>query len=239
MSKQPLLQLNGICKSFKSGPNTLQVLDSVDLTCHETELLAVMGPSGCGKTTLLNCISGLDRVDSGSLLFQGNDLVGQSATEWDQFRSSHLGMVFQFNQLLPEFTALENTLMPGLISQNDHGGNMAALKTHAQELLDKLGLKERMDHRPAQLSGGEQQRVAIARSLMNRPNLILADEPTGSLDHEAGIRVFELLKKLQAEYGFACILVTHNRELARMCDRIKSLTRSLKSADDGQTTQET
>ncbi|PIE91506.1 MAG: hypothetical protein CR997_00620 [Acidobacteria bacterium] len=218
-----LLSIQNLWKSFQSGPKTLRVLKGVSFNCQKGELLAVMGPSGCGKTTLLNLISGLDTSDKGRIVFNGVDLVPNKDTEWDQFRCENLGMVFQFNQLLPEFTAMENVALPALIRDRKRSIGDRDVQERAENLLSSLGLSERTHHRPAQLSGGEQQRVAIARALINSPSLLLADEPTGSLDQESGLRVFEMLRQLQQEMGFACLVVTHNRELAAMCDRIIAL----------------
>ena len=218
-----LLQVEQLWKSFHSGTRIIEVLRGINFECAAGELLAVMGPSGCGKTTLLNLISGLDRVDQGSLKYKGKELAGQRDEDWDEFRRHELGMIFQFNQLLPEFSALENTLLPALIASRSKLKSLDSVQAKAEELLIKLGLQDRLNHRPSQLSGGEQQRVAIARSLMNSPKLILADEPTGSLDLESGFRVFEMLKTLQKEKGFSCLIVTHNRDLADMCDRIITL----------------
>jgi len=223
--KKSLLSIQGVVKSFQSGTKKLVVLNGTTFDCGEGELLAVMGPSGCGKTTLLNLISGLDSVDQGKIIFQGKDLVPNRGTEWDQFRRNFLGMIFQFNQLLPEFSALENTVLPALIKNPVTSEQHEEITEHASHLLSRLGLNERLHHRPAQLSGGEQQRVAIARSLLNSPKLILADEPTGSLDFESGMKVFKMLRELQHEMGFTCLIVTHNRELAIMCDRIIALNK--------------
>lgn len=220
-TKQPeiLIDIRDIWKSFTSGGRKLEVLKGTSFHCDAGELLAVMGPSGCGKTTLLNLISGLDTVDRGEVLFRGRDLIPQAPGQWDSFRRQELGMIFQFNQLLPEFSALENTLLPTMII----GASPDDSEERARHLLGRLGLEDRLSHRPAQLSGGEQQRIAIARALMNGPSLILADEPTGSLDHESGMQVFKLLRNLQEEMGFSCLIVTHNRELAGLCDRIINL----------------
>lgn len=215
----PLLQLDRVTKTFQSGPKRLQVLRQIDLILQPGEFLAITGASGSGKTTLLNMIAGLDRIDSGHIYLEERELTGQSTADWDRTRCEDMGFIFQFNQLLPEFTALENVMLPGLLS----GRGQDDLMDQARELLDRMGMSERMDHAPARLSGGEQQRVAIARALINRPKLLLADEPTGSLDWDTGRRVFDHLLELQEVLGIACLVVTHNPELAALCARIQSL----------------
>jgi ABC-type lipoprotein export system ATPase subunit len=215
----PLLKIEGLRKTYRSGSEDLVIIDHFDLEVQAGEMLALVGRSGSGKTTLLNLIAGLDRADAGAIFFEGKDLCQQDDHDWISWRQQHLGFVFQFNQLLHEFTALENVMLPGLLRDGDRG----ALKKKAQELLDRLGIGPRAHHFPSQLSGGEQQRTAIARALFNDPRLVLADEPTGSLDLESGQQVFDLLVGLQKDLGFSCLVVTHNPGLADLCDRIRAI----------------
>lgn len=215
-----LLKLSRVSKSYLSGSKRLDVICDLDLDLAKGEFLAVVGRSGCGKTTLLNLIAGMDRVDSGRIFLLDAELTTLDAKGWDRVRQTHIGFIFQSNQLLPEFTAVENAMLPGLIARQPE----EKIRVQARELLTRVGLHHRLDHKPAQLSGGEQQRVAIARALLNGPDLILADEPTGSLDLDSGQDIFNILKELQRDLGLACVLVTHNPELARCCDRIFSLT---------------
>lgn len=225
MSK-PLLQLMGVDKSYWNGVQRIQVLNDLSMSVEEGQMLAVVGRSGSGKTTLLNIIGGMDQMDRGTLLFRGEDVAGWRGDDWDLYRQKRIGFVFQFNQLLPEFNALENVVMKGLIN----GRTAKDSQGEAADLLARLGLDQRLSHKPAQLSGGEQQRVAIARALMNQPDLILADEPTGNLDLESGEVIFRLLSELQRERGIACLLVTHNPELAGRCDRMMALDQAPQSA---------
>ena len=214
-----LLEIEKLTKTYQSGPKRLEVLRHFDLKLEEGEMVAIMGRSGSGKTTLLNCIAGLDKIDSGQITLGGRKLNGLPSTDWDQIRQHDIGIVFQFNQLLPEFTALENVMMPGMLTTND----LVQLEKKARDLLSQMGMADRCDHRPAQMSGGEQQRTAIARSLINSPRLLLADEPTGSLDYASGLEVFDLLQSLQKELKISCLLVTHNPALAQLCARIQAI----------------
>ncbi len=223
----PLLVLSQVSKTFQSGSKRLHVLRQIDLELHQGELLAIVGQSGSGKTTLLNCIAGLDRVDSGSIQLDGRELTALAAPQWDEIRRDLIGFVFQFNNLLPEFSAEENVLMPGLL----RNGNLKVLRERARDLLSLMGIADRASHLPSQLSGGEQQRVAIARALINTPKLLLADEPTGSLDPESGMKVFDLLKSLQKDLQISCLVVTHNPALADLCARIHRLERTAPAAD--------
>lgn len=214
-----LLKMEQITKTYQSGSNRLRVLRQFDLTVASGEIVAIVGRSGSGKTTLLNCIAGLDRVDEGRIFLDEEELTTLDTKGWDRIRREKIGFVFQFNQLLPEFSALENVMLPGLLTE----GPEAEVRERARELLSRMDMTAREDHRPARLSGGEQQRVAIARALINRPRLVLADEPTGSLDLASGRLVFDLLLSLQQEFGITCLVVTHNPGLADMCARIHSL----------------
>jgi len=223
----PLLAVKSLAKSFLSGTKTIHVIRNLDFQVQQGELLAVVGRSGCGKTTLLNLVAGLDRPDHGQIAFDGEDLTAASETTWSRIRRDKMGFVFQFNQLLPEFTALENAAMPGLIARRDR----QQVFEKARDLLRLMGLNGREDHEPARLSGGEQQRVAIARALMNEPRLLLADEPTGNLDLQSARTIFDMLNDIQARLGISCLLVTHNPELAHMCGRIFDLSAAQNGSD--------
>ncbi|MGE4560412.1 MAG: ABC transporter ATP-binding protein [Desulfobulbus sp.] len=216
---EPLLQALELNKSYRSGQATIPVLKSVDLCIAPGEMTAIVGASGSGKTTLLQILGTLDMPDSGRLLFQGRELTGKSEPQLADHRNRHIGFIFQFHHLLPEFTALENVMMPGLIN----GRPRSAMLAKARQLLEQVGLGERLDHRSGELSGGEQQRVALARALVMEPALLLADEPTGNLDSASGNRVFGLLKELSSSLGLSVIMVTHNMELARAMDRCLTL----------------
>ncbi len=207
-----MLQAKQIIKNY----GELQVLKTVDLTINKGEILAITGASGAGKSTLLQIIGTLDKADSGQVLFNGLDTQKMKEKEIVQFRNKHLGFIFQFHHLLPEFTAIENISIPGWIA----GTKDSAVKERAKMLLDRMGLTNRMEHRPNQLSGGEQQRVAIARALMNQPELILADEPTGNLDTDNSKYFFALIKELQKDLNQTFVIITHNLELAKSCDRV-------------------
>lgn len=215
----PLLQLKAVSKTYQSGSKRLHVLRQIDLSIDQGEMVAIVGRSGSGKTTLLNCIAGLDQIDEGQIILDGNRLNELPSEEWDAVRRDQIGIVFQFNNLLPEFTALENVMLPGMLASPATD----ELQKRARELLSHMGMGERLDHLPRELSGGEQQRVAIARALINRPRLLLADEPTGSLDLESGQVVFDLLLSLQKAFKISCLVVTHNPGLADLCARIHKL----------------
>ena len=224
-----LLKLQGVSKSYMSGSKRLHVLRHIDLEVEQGELLAIVGRSGSGKTTLLNCIAGLDRVDEGSIQLEGQELRGMDAAGWNRARRDSIGFVFQFNNLLPEFSALENVMLPGML----RNGDRAQLRAKARDLLMMMDMGDRQEHLPTQLSGGEQQRVAIARALINSPKLLLADEPTGSLDLESGQKVFDMLSQLQKDLKISCLVVTHNPALADLCARIHKLE-SYRSAVEGE-----
>lgn len=210
------LKLESVAKTYQAGSKKIHIFRHFDLTVPRGQLVAVIGPSGTGKTTLLNVIAGLDSCDGGRIMVGDTELTALKDAELTAFRRDHIGFVFQFNQLLPEFSALENVMLPGFLQ----GRTPAQLAEKARDLLNRMGVGHRCDHLPAQMSGGEQQRVAIARALINDPGLLLADEPTGSLDLESGRRVFDLLLSLQKELQITSVVVTHNPELAKMCDRI-------------------
>lgn len=209
------LEVIDVYKGFAKGNTWLEVLEGVSLEVSSGEMLAVVGPSGSGKSTLLYLIAALERPDRGTLQFNGRDVFQLSDLERAEFRNRHVGFVFQFHHLLPELTALENVMLPGLIARRMRREILA----EATSLLTTMGLAERMEHRPGELSGGEQQRVAIARALVNHPDLVLADEPTGNLDRQSGEAIQELLRSLNQERKQTFIVVTHNEVFAKALDR--------------------
>lgn len=206
-----MIELAGIKKSFGS----LTVLKGIDLTISKGEVVSIVGPSGAGKTTLLQIMGTLDRPDSGEICIDGTAVRRLSEKELAAFRNTHLGFVFQFHQLLPEFTALENVMIPALI----HGDSATDASRRAKELLDFMGLSERAGHKPNELSGGEKQRVAVARALVNRPSVVLADEPSGSLDTQNKEELHRLFFDLRDRMGQTFVIVTHDEGLARTTDR--------------------
>jgi len=206
-----VIQAHNIHKSY----GNLHVLKGVDLAISQGEVVSIVGKSGAGKSTLLHILGTLDRADEGSLLINGEDILKLSAKKLAAFRNSNIGFVFQFHHLLPEFTALENVYMPALIGR--HAESKA--RERAKELLDYLGLSGRLTHKPSQLSGGEQQRVAVARSLMNQPAIVFADEPSGNLDSASSQELHQLLFDLRRDFKQTFVIVTHNKELAAMSDR--------------------
>jgi lipoprotein-releasing system ATP-binding protein len=210
-----LLEVVNVSKGFSKGRIWLDVLKGVTLEVSGGEMVAIVGPSGSGKSTLLYLIAALERPDHGALRFDGRDVFQLSELEQAEFRNRHVGFVFQFHHLLPELTALENVMMPGLIARRARREVAADAKT----LLTTVGLAERMEHRPGELSGGEQQRVAIARALVNHPDLVLADEPTGNLDRQSGEAIQGLLRSLNQERKQTFIVVTHNEAFAKALDR--------------------
>jgi len=215
-----ILVANGIVKSFPVGKEKLLVLLGADLRVHQGEMLAVVGASGAGKTTFLHILGALDRPDKGSVELDGVDITRLRDSQRAGLRNSAIGFVFQFYHLLADFSLLENTLFPAKIGRKLSHGNRGLLFEKATELLGVVGLGERLKHRPAQLSGGEQQRAAIARALLNDPKVILADEPTGNLDTQAGESVFRLLRELNKRNGQTVVIATHDQRLAEMCDRV-------------------
>jgi len=193
----------------------LKILKGVELTIQKGEIVSIVGKSGAGKSTLLHILGTLDQADTGELSIAGTEVRRLSARALSVFRNQHIGFVFQFHHLLPEFTALENVCIPGFIRRTPD----EEVKTRAADLLNYLGLSERLQHKPNQLSGGEQQRVAVARALINQPDIIFADEPTGNLDSAASQDMHRLIRQLRDDYGQTFVIVTHNAELAEMSDR--------------------
>lgn len=206
-----MIDIKGITKSFGS----LQVLKGIDLHIDKGEVVSIVGPSGAGKTTLLQIIGTLDKPDSGSIEVDGIDVRSLSTKKLSDFRNQHLGFVFQFHQLLPEFTALENIMIPAFIA----GKSRKEAKERAEELLEFMGLSDRANHKPAELSGGEKQRVAVARALVNNPAVILADEPSGSLDTKNKAELHQLFFDLRDKFGQTFVIVTHDEGLASITDR--------------------
>ena len=206
-----MIDIKGITKSFGS----LQVLKGIDLHIEKGEVVSIVGPSGAGKTTLLQIVGTLDRPDSGSIVIDGIDVSSLSTSKLSDFRNQHLGFGFQFHQLLPEFTALENIMIPAYIA----GKSTKEAKARAEELLGFLGLTGRASHKPNELSGGEKQRVAVARALVNNPAVILADEPSGSLDTKNKEELHQLFFELRDKFGQTFVIVTHDENLASITDR--------------------
>jgi len=211
-----MIKVIDLHKSFPMGAHTVHVLKGITLEISHGEMIAIVGVSGAGKSTLLHIMGLLDRPTRGSIYFDGEDVFRFTEQQQAQFRNKRIGFVFQFHHLLPEFTALENTCLPALI------GNQPAeqVRKQATALLEEVGLGKRLDHRPGELSGGEQQRVAVARALIQRPDLVLADEPTGNLDTHTGEALFALLRELNRQRGTTFVIVTHNEKLSTQADRI-------------------
>lgn len=211
-----MIKLEGITKSYGS----LQVLKGIDLEIERGEIVSITGPSGAGKTTLLQIMGSLDKPDSGSVMYDGTELSGMKDKEAAAFRNRHIGFVFQFHQLLAEFTASENIMIPCLIA----GMTKAGAKARAEELLDILGLADRSSHKPSELSGGESQRIAVARALANRPDVILADEPSGSLDSRNKEELHKLFFQLREKFGQTFVIITHDEALSKTTDRTIRIT---------------
>ena len=206
-----MLEVKNINKSY----GNLHVLRHINLSINQGEVVSIVGASGAGKTTLLQIIGTLDRPDSGSVIYDGTDVTRLSEKKLSQFRNEHIGFVFQFHNLLPEFTALENICMPALI----RGESLKQATPKAEELMDFLNIRSRASHKPSELSGGEQQRVAVARALINKPSVVLADEPSGNLDSTHAQELHQLFFQLRERFGQTFIIVTHNEELAATADR--------------------
>ncbi len=223
-----IIELNGIYKSFIQGNHTLEILKGIDLKIANGEVVALVGDSGAGKSTLLHIMGLLERADQGEVLMSGIPTKDLSDIRRTKIRRLEIGFVYQLHNLLPDFNALENVIMPQLIAGISH----KHAKVRAEELLGKMGLEERMSHRPSQLSGGEQQRVAIARALANRPRLILADEPTGNLDENTGNSVMEILLNLSKDEGISALIATHNKAVAATMDRVITISNGTINAEN-------
>ena len=214
--EQPIISAHQIQKSFRNGKIEVHALRGVDLAVAHGEMVAIMGPSGCGKTTLLNCLSGLDDFDSGEVLIEGANLRSMNDRTRTTYRAQRMGFVFQTFNLLPVITAVENVELPLLVS----GVKPAEARKRALAALDQVGLSDRSHHRPAELSGGQRQRVTIARALVNQPAIVWADEPTGNLDSKAAEDVLGLMRQLSQEQGQTLVIVTHDPQIGKLCDRI-------------------
>ena len=209
------VEVNGLNKHYRVGAQRIHVLRDLALTVEQGEMVAIVGASGVGKSTLLHALGGLDRVDGGTIRISGQDLGAMNDAALVDFRNRHVGFVFQFHHLLPEFDAVENVEMPMRIARQP----LPAARARATALLGRVGLTERLQHRPGMLSGGEQQRVAVARALVMKPALLLADEPTGDLDETTADALHALLRDMHREYGLTSVIATHNPRLAAACDR--------------------
>src|SRR5688572_1077544 len=215
----PFIEVSGLSKSYQMGGATVSVLRDLDIVVERGEMIAIVGASGVGKSTLLHVLGGLDSTDAGTVRVDGTNLRDLSDAQVVAFRNRHVGFVFQFHHLLPEFTALENAEMPMRIARMPPAERTA----RATDLLERVGLRERLEHRPGMMSGGEQQRVAIARALVMQPDVLLADEPTGDLDEHTADSLHALLREMHAERGLTSIIATHNPRLAAACDRVLRL----------------
>jgi len=214
---EPLVSVQNVTKTFEHEGRSLEVLRGIDLDIDSGEMVTIVGPSGAGKSTLLHLIGTLDLPTEGRILYGGQDVTRLGSSELAEFRNRSIGFVFQFHHLLPEFTALENVMMPGLIQ------GQRRFEERARQLLDEVGLSERLTHRPGELSGGEQQRVALARALLMEPKLVLADEPTGNLDSQTSASVHSLFFDLNRRHGITFLIVTHSRDFADMMPRRVSM----------------
>ena len=207
---RPVFEAANLSKVFSKAGKNIEVLAGLDLTLSSGEIVGIMGASGAGKSTLLHIAGGLDKPSSGTIHYAGQEIFSLSEPDLAAFRNRSVGFVFQMHYLLSEFTCLENVMMPGIIS----GGDKHQVRERAEILLGQVGLSQREDHRPGELSGGEQQRAAVARALVNRPSMVLADEPTGNLDEKTAVSVQDLFLELNETYGTTFLVVTHNREMA-------------------------
>ncbi|MDC0207205.1 ABC transporter ATP-binding protein [Nitrospinae bacterium] len=219
IEKKCLIEIVGVDKSYATKRETIRVLNDTHLKIFSGEVLGIVGASGVGKSTLLHVLGGLDKPAKGDVLFKSQNIYCQGNSFLEKFRNIHIGFVFQFFNLLPDFTALENVMFPALI-QNEKN---SVAKERAEYLLGEVVLKDRMHHKPGELSGGESQRVALARGLMNQPDLLLADEPTGNLDRNASDQLIELIRKLNKEFNQTFVLVTHSQRVAGQLDRVLEL----------------
>jgi lipoprotein-releasing system ATP-binding protein len=214
-----MIRAQNLTKIYKGPASEIVVFENLNLDVPKGQLLAIIGASGAGKSTLLHLLGGLDTPTRGEVLFKNRNIFEWNASELAKFRNRHVGFVFQFHHLLPEFTALENTMIPRLIG----GGNRGQIELTARQMLERMQLTARVDHKVGELSGGEQQRVAIARALVSGPELLLADEPTGNLDHRTGETIFQMVRELHAERDLTSVLVTHNEKIAVQCDEVWEL----------------
>ncbi len=225
----PLVSVQNVTKTFQHEGRSLVVLKGIDLDIGSGEMVTIVGPSGAGKSTLLHLIGTLDLPTEGRILYAGQDVTRLGSSDLAEFRNRSIGFVFQFHHLLPEFTALENVMMPGLIQ------GRRRFETRAKELLDEVGLSDRLTHRPGELSGGEQQRVALARALLMEPKLVLADEPTGNLDSQTSASVQSLFFDLNRRHGITFLIVTHSRDFADMMPRRVSMKDGRIDSDERRT----
>lgn len=217
MHQPVVLEAKNIQKHFTDGKSTVEVIKGISLKVHAGEFVSIVGASGSGKSTLLHILGGLDRPTEGLVMLNGQRFDSLNEAERGFLRNEHLGFVYQFHHLLPEFTALENVAMPLMLRKNV---NFKQAKQRAEHLLERVGLSHRLTHQPGELSGGERQRVALARALVTEPKLMMADEPTGNLDRKTAANIFELLTELQQELNMAMLIVTHDEQLAKSADRI-------------------
>ena len=227
-TQKPLLEAVDVFKSYKIKNKSLDVLRGAGMVIQPGEMLGIVGASGVGKSTLLHVLGGLDRPQSGTILFKGKNIFAQKNGFLEQFRNEHIGFVFQMYNLLPDFTALENAMFPGWIGNQ----NQKEVRQRAENLLEQVGLKDRLHHKPGELSGGEVQRVALARSLVNRPDVLLADEPTGNLDSKASGALLDLMLQLNEKFNQTFVIVTHSQKIARRMGRVLQLVDGLVSPID-------
>ncbi len=218
-----MIQAQSLTKIYKTPASQVLVFEDLTLDVKTGTITAIIGPSGSGKSTLLHLLGGLDRPTGGDVLFKNESIFQLGAADLARFRNHHVGFVFQFHHLLPEFTALENTMMPKLI----RGDSRTDAEVAGRRILERVGLGHRLDHKVGEVSGGEQQRIAIARALIGKPELLLADEPTGNLDHRTGDVIFQMIRELHAERGLTSVIVTHNDRIAVQCDEVWELDAGL------------
>ena len=214
-----MIEARNLTKIYKGPASEVVVFENINLTVERGKLISIIGPSGAGKSTLLHLFGGLDTPTRGDVLFKKQNIFEWGARELARFRNRHVGFVFQFHHLLPEFTTFENTMMPKLI----RGDNRQETEAAARQILDRVGLSHRLDHKVGEISGGEQQRVAIARALVGGPELLLADEPTGNLDHRTGEHIFGVFRELHRERDLTSVIATHNERIAVQCDEVWEL----------------
>jgi ABC-type lipoprotein export system ATPase subunit len=231
MSEKVIINAQGVRKTYNTGQVTVQALRGVDIQVNRGEMVAVMGPSGSGKTTLLNTLSGLDDIDEGVIEIEGRDLAGMSDRERTAYRAANMGFVFQFYNLLPVLSAVENVEMPLLLA--DRRMSPKEARRRAMEALEAVGLAEQAHQRPGELSGGQRQRVTIARALVNNPAIVWADEPTGDLDSETAQGIIDLMRRLNRENNQTFVIVTHSAEIGEQCDRIISMRDGLCDSCNG------